>query len=178
VSMKTVARIILIFFGLLFIGGALLLLSIYFNLRPGLAIVLPVWATDNVLLAIGSVLLLNAHIYLTFGLRSSKKIGNAVLNGIEYGEVLISITALENMVLRVVQQTQGIKDVSRQVSFTPDGLVVRVRIRVMPDIALPGLINELQSKTKEYLEEITGIVVHEVKVMVENIIVDQAVSKK
>jgi uncharacterized alkaline shock family protein YloU len=77
-----------------------------------------------------------------------------------------------------VQQTQGIKDVSRQVSFTPDGLVVRVKIRVMPDVPLPGLINELQSKTKEYLEEITGIVVHEVKVMVENIIVDQAVSKK
>ncbi len=176
--MKTVARIILIFFGLLFIGGALLLLSIYFNLIPGLAIALPVWAVDNVLLAIGSVLLLIALIFLSFGLRSSKKIGNAVLKGSEYGEVLISITALENMVLRVVQQTQGIKDVSRQVSYTPDGLVIRVRIRVMPDVALPGLINDLQSKTKEYLEEITGIVVHEVKVMVENIIVDQAVSKK
>lgn len=176
--MKTVARIILIFFGLLFIGGALLLLAIYFNLIPGLAIALPAWAAENVLLAIGSVLLLIALIFLSFGLRSSKKIGNAVLKGSEYGEVLISITALENMVLRVVQQTQGIKDVSRQVSFTPDGLVVRVRIRVMPDVALPGLINDLQSKTKEYLEEITGIVVHEVKVMVENIIVDQVVSKK
>jgi hypothetical protein len=176
--MKTVARIMLIFFGLLFIGGALLLLAIYFNLIPGLAIALPAWAVDNVLLAIGSALLLIALIFLSFGLRSSKKIGNAVLKGSEYGEVLISITALENMVLRVVQQTQGIKDVSRQVSFTPDGLVVRVRIRVMPDVALPGLINDLQSKTKEYLEEITGIVVHEVKVMVENIIVDQAVSKK
>ena len=176
--MKTVAKVILIFFGLLFIGGALLLMAIYLNLIPGLAIVLPAWAAGNVLLAIGSVLLLIALIFLSFGLRSSKKIGNAVLKGSEYGEVLISITALENMVLRVVQQTQGIKDVSRQVSFTPDGLVVKVRIRVMPDVPLPGLINELQSKTKEYLEEITGIVVHEVKVMVENIIVDQAVSKK
>ena len=176
--MNTVAKVILIFFGLLFIGGALLLLAIYFNLIPGLVIALPAWAADNVLLAIGSVFLLIALIFLSFGLRSSKKIGNAVLKGSEYGEVLISITALENMVLRVVQQTQGIKDVSRHVSFTPDGLVVKVRIRVMPDVPLPGLINEVQSKTKEYLEEITGIVVHEVKVMVENIIVDQAVSKK
>ncbi len=176
--MKTVARIILVFLGLLFIGSALFLVVVNYNLLPGLSVALPVWAGETVLLAAGSALLLVALILLAFGLRSAKKVGNAVLKGSEFGEVLISITAIENMVLRVVQQTQGIKDVSRQVGYTTDGLVVKIRIRVMPDVSLPGLINELQSKTKEYLEEITGIVVHEVKVMVENIIMDQSVSSK
>lgn len=176
--MKTVARMILVFLGLLFIGSALFLMVVNYNLLPGLSVVLPSWASETVLLASGSALLLVALILLAFGLRSSKKIGNAVLKGSEFGEVLISLAAIENMVLRVVQQTQGIKDVSRHVVYTTDGLVVKVRIRVMPDVSLPGMINELQSKTKEYLEEITGIVVHEVKVMVENIIMDQSVSSK
>lgn len=176
--MKTAARVLVVFLGLLLIGGALFILVCNYNLIPTLRVALPAWAGENMVLGLAIALLVVALILLILGLRSSKKVGNAVLKGSEYGEVLISITAVENMVLRVVQQTQGIKDVSRQVLFTPDGLVVRVRIRVMPDIALPGLISELQSKIKEYLEEITGIVVHEVKVMVENIIVDQAVSKK
>ncbi len=177
--MKTVARVFVVFIGLLLIGSALFLLAVNFNLVPGLGVSLPAWAGENIIFGAVAILLLIALILLVLGLRSpSKKESTAVLKGSEYGEILISIDALENMVLRVVQQIQGIKDVSRSVSYTADGLVVRIRIRVMPDVSLPGLSGELQSKTKEYLEEITGIVVHEVKVMVENIIVDQPRSKK
>ncbi len=175
--MKTVARVILVFVGLLFVGGALLLAAINFNLAPGIA--LPAWADESILLGGAAVLLLLALVFLAIGLRSPrKKEHNAILRGSEYGEVLISIEALENMVLRVVQKTQGVKDVSRKVAQTPDGLVVNIRVRVMPDVALPGLVHELQTKSKEYLEEISGMTVHEIKVVVENIIVDQAAPTK
>ena len=176
--MKAAVRAIQVFLGLLFVGGALFLLIVNYSVLPGLAVVLPAWVGETVLLATGSALLLIALILISLGLRSSKKIRSAVLKGSEFGEILISITALENMVLRVIQQTQGIKDVSRQVTYTADGLVVSILIKVMPDLSLPAIINDLQSKTKEYLEEITGIVVHEIKVRVENIILDQVVSKK
>ena len=172
--MKAFARFIAVLLGLVFIGGALFLLAINFNLFPGLMIDLPAWVDETVLLAAGSVLLLLALILLALGLRSKRsKESSAVLKGSEFGEVLISINALENMVLRVVQKTQGIKDVSRQVSYTPEGLVVKVIIRVMPDITMPDLIKDLQSKIKEYLEDISGIIVQEVKVVVENIVLDQ-----
>ncbi len=172
--MKAFARFIAVLLGLVFIGGALFLLAVNFNLLPGLMIDLPAWVDETVLLAAGSVLLLLALILLALGLRSKRsKESNAVLKGSEFGEVLISINALENMVLRVVQKTQGIKDVSRQVSYTPEGLVVKVIIRVMPDITMPDLIKDLQSKIKEYLEDISGIIVQEVKVVVENIVLDQ-----
>lgn len=176
--MRTVARVITVFLGFLFIGGALFLLAVNYNLIPGLAFFLPGWAGENVVLGVVIALLLIALIFLVLGLRKPRRAGNAVLKGSEYGDVAISITAIDNMVLRVIQQTQGIKDVSRQVSFTRDGLAIKVRIRVMPDISMPGLTRELQSKVKEYVEEITGITVHEVKVIVENIVVDQAPSKK
>jgi uncharacterized alkaline shock family protein YloU len=176
--MKTFFSIVLVFLGCLLIGAALFLALINYNLIPGLNLPLPNWVDETVLMAGASVLMLIALIMLSFGLRSRKKPGKAVLKGSEFGEVLISIPAIENMVLRIVQQTQGIKDVSRQVSNTADGLIVKIRIRVMPDVTLPGLISDLQSKTKEYLQEITGITVHEVKVVVENVVMDQTVSKQ
>ncbi len=176
--MKAIARVILVFLALLFIGAALFLLVVNYDLVPQLAVSLPEWAGENVVLAVVAALLLLALIFLSLGFRKSKQPSTAVLKGNEYGEVAISITAIENMVLRVIQQTRKIKDVSREVTHTQDGLIIKVTIRVMPDVSMPELIRELQSKISEYVEEITGINIHEVKVMVENIIVDQAPSKK
>ena len=99
--MKTLVRIILVFIGLIFVGSALFLLALNYKLLPGIAISLPVWASETVFLATGSVLLLFALVLFSLGLRSSKKVGTAVLKSSEFGEVLISITALENMVLRI-----------------------------------------------------------------------------
>jgi len=48
----------------------------------------------------------------------------------------------------------------------------------MPDLELPALVSELQEKIKNYIEKITGIVVFEVKVKIENIIVDQVALKR
>jgi len=176
--MKTVLKVILVFLGLLLIGAALFLAAINFNLLPGLAVPLPAWVDETVLLASGSVMLLLALLFLALGLRSGKKkIKNAVLKGSEYGSVMISIPAIENMVLRVVQQTQGIKDVSREVVYNADGLLVKIKVRAMPEVTLPDLISDLQAKTKEYLESTTGITVSEVAVTVDNIIMDQAVNR-
>ncbi len=176
--MRALLRVLMVFLALLFIGGALFLVAVNYNLIPNLAVHLPAWAVEEIVLGTAAGLLLVAIILLILGFRRSKGPANAVLKGSEYGEVAISITAIDNMVLRTVQQTEGIKDVSRQVSFTQDGLIISVKINVMPDVAMPNLTSELQSRIKEYVEEITGITVHEVKVIVENIVTDQAPSKK
>ena len=178
--MKTVARVILVLLGLLFVGGALFLAALNYNLIPGLAVsvYLPGWAGDNALLIGAVILLLIALVFISLGLRSSKKVGNAVLKGSEFGEVLISISAVENMISRVVQQKEGLKDIGRKVSFVNEGLLVKVRVQVLPDVAIPGLVTELQQQIKEYLEEMTGVAVHEVKVMVENVATEQPAAKK
>lgn len=180
--MRAIGRIIILFLGLVFAGGGLLTLAVYANLIPGYDLSALIgwagWADRNVFLAAGGAMLLIALILIALGLRSAKKTAHAVLKGSEFGEVHISIAAIENMVLRVVQQTQDIKDVGRQVSFTSSGLVVKSRIKVMPDVSLPVPISELQSKIKAYLEETTGIAVREVRVIVENIALDQTVAKK
>ena len=176
--MRAFARLIMVFLGLLFIGAALFLAGVNYNWFPFIRIDLPAWAVENVILAAGSVLLLLALIFLSFGMRSvAKRMPSAVLKDSEYGEVLISITALENMVLKVVQQTKGIKDIGRKVNHKPEGLFVKINVKAMPDISIPEIIGELQSKVKQYVEESTGLTVREVKVLVENIVVDQTASK-
>ena len=177
--MRTLARILMVFIALVLIGGALFLAVINFNLIPGLddAVILPAWAGENVIIVGIAILALIALILLAFSFKPAGKTADAVLKGSKYGEVIISISAVENMVLRVVQQINGIKDISRKAVFTNEGFIINIKIGVKPDVALPDLISDLQARTKEYIEEITGIKVLEVKVNVENINTEQSASK-
>ncbi len=178
--MRAVARILMVFIALVLIGGALFLAVINFNVIPGLeeVVILPAWAGENVMIAAVAIFVLIAIILLALSFRPAKKTTDAVLKSSEYGEVVISIAAVESMVLRIVQQINGIKDISRKAVFTDEGFIINIKIGVKPDVALPDLISDLQARTKEYVEEITGIKVLEVKVTVENINADQPASKK
>ncbi len=179
--MSSAARLFLVLLGLLLAAAGLLALALVFGLvqEPGLRTSLFALAGDPVAAVVGGGLLLVAVILLSLGLRSTgKPVPDSVLQTSALGEIRITIVAMENMVLRVVQQIQGVKDGGRRVYPTPEGLVVQVKIKVMPDLELPGLVSELQEKVKGYLEQITGLVVHEVRVLVENIILDQVPSKK
>jgi hypothetical protein len=179
--MSVAVRLLLVLLGLLMIAAGVLGLALGFDLvpEPGLGTSFMALTGDPVAVAVGGGLLLIGLILLALGLRSTRKpVPETVLQTSEHGEVRIAIIAIENMVLRVVQQTQGIKDGGRRVYNSPEGLVVQIKIKVMPDLELPGLIAELQEKVKGYLEQVTGIVVQEVKVLVENIILDQVPAKK
>lgn len=160
--------------GLLMVGtGILLLLAISLPLGGYGAQILSLYGKTALLYA-GGAMAVAGLIPLLLGFSpAQERRPEALLQRGECGEVHITLLALENMVLRVVQQIRGIRDSSRRVSCTPNGLVVYLRVKVLPDRKLPDLAAELQEKIKSYLEEITGIAVSEVKVKIENIILDQ-----
>lgn len=171
--MKPIRRALLIIFGLLLVGTGLF---------PVLAPVHPIgragyylhYHFDPLFLyALGGAVAIIGLIPLLGGLLPPRKQPETVLRVGELGEVRISLEALENMVLRVVQQNRGIRGSSRRVHATPHGLVVHLRIKAAADQNLPELTGALQAGIKEYLEEATGIVVSEVRISVENIVLDQ-----
>jgi uncharacterized alkaline shock family protein YloU len=170
---KVLARLVLVLLGLLLIGTGLYILAVSADLDLAGGAALAGLADKPVLAAIGAGFLLAGLILISLGFRSPKKTPGTVLQVSEFGEIRIAIVAIENMVLRVVQQNKGVRDISRRVFATPQGLVINMRLRVVPDLQLPDLISELQGKVKSHIEEITGIFVQEVKVMVENIVLDQ-----
>lgn len=173
--MKAITRVILVLLGLLMMGtGLFLLLSTFAPLGGYGAHILELYG-QTVLLYAGGALALAGLILLLLGFSrpQQQQKPEALLRVGEFGDVYITLSALENMVLRVVQRMRGIRDSSRSVTHSPEGLVVYLKVKVVPDQNLPDLTEELQSSVKKYLEESTGMFVSTVRVSVENIILDQ-----
>ena len=105
--MKAVRRLLLVILGLLMIGtGFFLLLEIFYPLGR-LSAIFPGFYRQDVVFYAGGALLLLGFIPLVLGVSPSKKKPETVLQTGALGEVRISLLALENMVLRVVQQMRG-----------------------------------------------------------------------
>jgi hypothetical protein len=171
--MKFVRRTLLTLAGLLITGTGIFLLLALYHPIGALGYKLMRSYDETVLLFAGGALALIGLIPLLLGILPPKKQPETVLQYGDIGEVRITLNALENMVLRVVQRTKGVRGSSRRVLATPQGLTVTLGIRAAADENLPALTEELQKKIKEYLEGVTGIVVAEVRVKVEDIIIDQ-----
>jgi len=125
--------------------------------------------------AVGFLLLILGIVILAFSFQSSKKKeGGSIVSFTEIGEIRISFRAIESMVLTASRKIRGIREVKTHIDFVEQGLVIYMRIKVIPDIPIPGLVSELQEKIREYVQEISGTNVAEIKVLVENIAQDRA----
>ncbi|NLA10722.1 MAG: alkaline shock response membrane anchor protein AmaP [Firmicutes bacterium] len=171
--MKFIARLFLVILGLLVTGTGVFLLLATAHPIGALGYYLMRSYEQTALLCVGGALALVGLIPLIIGFSPPKKKPATMLQSGELGEVRITLSALENMVLRVVQQSRWIRDSSRRVRATPQGLVIDLKIKVVADENLPVLTGELQKNVKEYLEEITGIIVSEVQISVQSVVLDQ-----
>jgi uncharacterized alkaline shock family protein YloU len=133
--------------------------------------------TNNVLLDAGSriVLFLIALIFfvlsITFlfsGIKSNRD-KKAVSKYTNIGEIKISLNSLENIALNTVRRLSGIKESKAYVSRSGDNVSIAIKVIVMPDINIPALSEEIQSRVKKAVEDSSGISVAGVKVMVDNI---------
>ncbi|NLJ55910.1 MAG: alkaline shock response membrane anchor protein AmaP [Firmicutes bacterium] len=126
----------------------------------------------------GFLLLIVGIVLLIFSVQGRKKEKNGnIINFTEVGEIRISFRAVENMVLTASRKVKGIREVNTHINFTEQGLVIYLRIRIIPDLPVPALVGELQEKVRGYVQEISGANVAEVKVLVENIAQEQIEKK-
>ncbi len=185
--MKFLNRLVMGLLGILFIAAAVFMMGIYWNLinlaETGLE-GMYLFEGHTVTAVASAVLLLLGLVLLLLSLTRSGGSGGrkdntrSIVQYTETGDIRIALTAVENMVLRVSKQIKGIRDTETRVEYNTQGLLIYVKVRVLPDIEIPGLGSQLQEKVKEYVEEITGTSVAEVKVMVENIVTEQASPRK
>jgi uncharacterized alkaline shock family protein YloU len=87
----------------------------------------------------------------------------------ELGEYRISFEALENLVLQATRDIRGVKDTRTRLALKEAGLSIDLRIGTLPDLKVPELVQEIQTKVRDYVQEISGVDVAEVKVLVESI---------
>ena len=72
-----------------------------------------------ILVAGGVNIIAALFLLLAFGFRTSRREAETILQYSELGEVRISIAAIENMVLRVTQKHDAVKESSRRVVKLP-----------------------------------------------------------
>ncbi len=161
----------------IFLGGLMILASgiaVIFLATPYQGILEAYWtsifqfAGAIELGLIGIVIFLISIRVLWASIKREKRV-RSVTKQMELGEVKISLEAITTMVNQVAEQTKGIRDVKTNIKADDDGVVIYFKGNVMPDVVIPEVSEELSQDIKAHIENISGILVKEVKILVENV---------
>jgi hypothetical protein len=110
-----------------------------------------------------------ASLWLLFsGLKTRRHRETVVKTG-DMGNISISLTAIENLVLKITRDIEKVKDVKVNIIRHDGGVSVFLRLVVTYDVIIPEMTSELQKAVKEYIENTAGITVREVRISVDNI---------
>lgn len=93
----------------------------------------------------------------------------AVVHELKLGQLHITLTAIEGLAKKAAYQIDGIKEVQPQIAPSSEGIDMVLKVTVTPDINIPEVSEQVQYKVKDYILEVTGITVQNVKVLVEKI---------
>lgn len=169
--MSILDRIILTVYMLLMVVVSLFLIVIPFGLIPSnvVGMAVDMVSSNWYYLLVGLVLLVVSIKLLLSGVSSGKKTRGGVIKASEFGEIRISMETFESLGMKVVKQISGVRDAKVRVDIGEAGLIVFVRLLVLPDVNIPKTMSDVQGSIKSYIESITEVLVKEVKVEIQNI---------
>lgn len=100
---------------------------------------------------------------------TGKKANSVVLMNSELGVIRVSVNTLDILTQKAVRSFQEVKDIKSLVLTESEGIRVKLKISILPDIIMPELSRNIQHKVKEYVESLSGITVNEVQVYIDNL---------
>ncbi len=99
--------------------------------------------------------------------RAAKKAGFVMQKG-ENGVIGVAVKSIEGLVQTCVRQHDTVSSAEIAVVERRDGIVILLDIKEAAGVNIPLAVGALQKQIKQYVNECTGVDVHEVRVMVEN----------
>ncbi|NLB90341.1 MAG: alkaline shock response membrane anchor protein AmaP [Clostridiales bacterium] len=117
-----------------------------------------------VLAASGVFLLLGLYFLISFTFRGVRKKSNKIVQKTDYGELSISVKAIEGMVQKCANEYQELELISTGIDNTRDGMNVRMKVALSRGVNIPLAINTLQKHIKQYVTSCSGIDVGQVQV--------------
>ena len=116
------------------------------------------------------LLIVIALLLLFAGLKSPaiRKNDSVIINSELNGQVSITVPAIKLIIMKAVKKVEGVKDIKPSVSSSEEGLVVYLHMMINPEHNVPEMSKNLQQVVKQYLEEIGGLQVSQVKVLVDD----------
>ena len=122
---------------------------------------------QRVVLAVASALLLFIGVHCVTLLFRTKREKGFILQHTEYGDLSISMTAMENMVHKCVDTHSELKVNSTRIRHNHDNVIVELRISLASGVNIPIAVGALQKQIKQYITSCSGVDVKEVRVSVE-----------
>lgn len=157
--------------GVLIILAALWLLGLVLVAQPTwleeawMSAPLTWWQRAVVIVVALLLIALGVHgIVLLFRRRHEK---GFIIQHSEYGDMSISMNALESMVQKCVASHQELKVNATRIQHAREGIIVDIRITLLGGVNIPLTVNALQKQIKQYITSCSGVDVHKVRVMVE-----------
>lgn len=119
-------------------------------------------------LLVAALLIVLALFFLVKGFKREKDSKYLSQAG-SLGEFRVSFPTMENLVRSACSPRREIRNLKTKIDPREGSLNILMRMSVLPDTDIPALIEELQDSVKNYLEEMTGFEVGEVKIMVDTV---------
>lgn len=169
--MNILDRIFLAIHMLIMIFVSLLIIIIPFNLLP-LSLVddaINELYSNWYFSLIGLLLLLISIKLLLSGIKTNKRGRDGIIKSSEYGDITISLDTFESMAIKAINQVSGIKDAKVKVINKEGVLIIYTSLFVLPDVNIPQIASEVQSKIKSHIESIAEVGVQDVKVHIQNV---------
>lgn len=167
-------RIIMLIYGIIVACSALLLLTVALGWIPHGAVrryidnVYEEPLAKGLLLAV-AVLLVLISVRLIVWLARSGGEAASVDQTTAYGDVRISFETIRSLAMQVAGRSKGLTDVKARIRVRETGLQIELRVVVDGQRPIPQVTEETQQAVKEHVEEMTGIPVDDVSVLVHQV---------
>jgi len=107
--------------------------------------------------------------FLISGIRMRKGRSQTVVRHTTFGEVNISLSAIEGMAQKSARVVPGLRDIKAVAQQVDDGVIIHITALALSDMNIPESSIKAQQSIKEYIEECTGISVKEIKVRINDL---------
>ncbi len=118
---------------------------------------------------IAAVLLVIAIVTLIYSLSFRNTTTKTVLvsDGIA-GQISMTIPAAKVIIMKAVKKVEGIKDIRTTINNKPEGLDVLLHTMINPEYNVPEMSERIQTAVRQHLEEIGGLKVASIRVLVDD----------
>ncbi|WP_425448597.1 alkaline shock response membrane anchor protein AmaP [Dethiothermospora halolimnae] len=114
--------------------------------------------------------------FLISGAKKKPQMGYIVKHT-KHGDLKISTETIKGLVNSVADKSNGISNIKTMIDLMDDGVSIKIKGAVTPDVNIPEITEGLQGEIKGYIEESTGINVTDVMINIDNITTPMRVMK-
>lgn len=119
----------------------------------------------NYLYTIGGVIILILGLKSLFsGIFSGRSRQNHIVTHMNFGDLKISDEAIEGLTESTISKIVGIRSTKILVDFMEGYISIKIKGQVAPEVNIPKVTAEIQTKVKDTIEQYTGIPVSQVNV--------------